>query len=264
MKGLRKDIKWKYTLFRSLLFWLICAVILAISSGLTKGISIIWSQILTATTSAIGAFLLTIIFVRWEEIRLKDVGVLPSRYSLSRLSIGFIIGLFFAALQVLLVSLTGHLTLVLSPEISLSMISINLLLYIMVALREEIAFRGYPLRSMNYVVGPWKAQLFVAIIFILEHVIGGMTWPQAILGSGTGALLFGLAALKTKGIALPIGLHLAWNFGQWFFGFKNETGFYNAVVEKGYEVEVEQIGMLCYLLIMGLGMLSFYYWRKPH
>ncbi len=262
MKGMRKDLKWKYTLFKSLLFWLICIVVLAISSRLTKGIPIFWSQILTATISAIGAFVLTILFVRWEKIGLKDVGVLPSSFSISRLSIGFIIGLFLAALQVLLVSLTGHLTLVLSPEIGLSMISINLLLYIMVALREELAFRGYPLRSLNYVVGPWMAQLFVAIIFILEHALGGMTWPQAILGSGTGALLFGLAALKTKGIALPIGLHTAWNFGQWFFGFKNETGFYNALVEKGYEVEIEQIGMLCYLLIMGLGMLSLYYWRK--
>src|SRR5690606_22551516 len=185
------------------------------------------------------------LFVRWEGLRLKDVGVIPGRYTLARLSIGFIIGLCLASLQVLLVSLTGHLTLVRSSGISFMTIGGYLLLYVVAALREEIAFRGYPLRSLDLLVSPWKAHLFVVIIFITEHVIGGMTWLQAVLGAGTGALFFGMAALKTKGIALPTGLHVAWNFGQWLFGFKNDTGIYKAVTEKGYETSVEQVGMLC-------------------
>ena len=76
------------------------------------------------------------------------------------------------------------------------------------------SIRGYHLRRLYYAIGPWGAQSIIAIIFVSEHVIGSMSWTQAILGSGIGAALFGLATLKTNGIELSIGLHSARNFGQ--------------------------------------------------
>ena len=81
---------------------------------------------------------------------------------------------------------------------------------------------------------------------------------MAVLGPGTGAILFGIAALKTKGIALPIGSHTGWNFGQWSWGFKNMPGILEAVVKKGYESRVENNGLLAYLFVMGLAILVFY------
>jgi len=158
--------------------------------------------------------------------------------------------------------ISSPLILVRTREINIVSIGLNLLLYLSVAFREELAFRGYPLRSLNYAIGPWGAQLVIALIFVTEHVVGGMTWPQAILGSGLGALLFGLAALKTKGLALPIGLHSAWNFVQWLLGFKNGTGWYKVVVEKGNEAKVELVGGISYLLVMGMAILAFYYWKR--
>ena len=98
-----------------------------------------------------------------------------------------------------------------------------------------MAFRGYALWNSNYAIGPWKALLIVTFIFILEHIAGGMTAGQAIAGAGAGALLFGIAALRTKGLALPIGLHAAWNFGQWLLGFKDEPGLWHAIIQKGFE-----------------------------
>lgn len=250
------------TICRVLLFCLTCAIILALSSGIIKNKLSDWSPFVAVALAAVGAFLITIIFVKWERRKLKDVGVIPGRYTIPRLLIGFIIGLILAVLQPIAAIITGHLKLVYAPQIELNIIVINLLLYIAVACREEIAFRGYPLRSLNYTTGPWAAQLIIAIIFITEHVVGGMTWPQAIVGSGMGALLFGLATLRTKGIALSIGLHSAWNFGQWALGFKNGNGLFKAVVEKGYETEVEQIGWISYLLIMSFAIACFYYWKK--
>ncbi|NRF39459.1 CPBP family intramembrane glutamic endopeptidase [Pedobacter foliorum] len=258
MKEPDKPTKKIYTLSRVLLFWVICMAFMAISSGLTKQLPLIWGQILTVSSAALGSFVLTILFCRWEGLQLKDVGVIPGVSTLSRVAIGFIIGLFLASLQVLLIALNGHLSIALSSQMSFTPIGLNLLLYAFIALREEIAFRGFPLRSINYVAGPWVAQVFIVVIFIVEHILGGMTWWQAILGSGTGAVLFGLAALKSKGIALPIGLHFAWNFGQWFWGFKNDTGIYTAVIEKGSETRVEQTGMIYYLLVMGLAIFACY------
>jgi membrane protease YdiL (CAAX protease family) len=252
--------KWKYTLGRVLLFCISCAIILAAASRLTQGMRKEWSQHLLITIAAIVTFGLTILFVHREGLRLSDVGVVPGRRTIPRLCIGFSIGIFLALLQPALVLLFGHLKLVINPKLTFGYVISHLLLYFLVACREELAFRGYPLRSLNYVMGSWKAQLIIAVIFSLEHVIGGMTWVQAFLGSGVGAVLFGVAALKTKGIAMPMGIHAAWNFGQWCVGFKNEPGIWQAITEKGYEVKVEQAGLICYLLVMGLAILAFYYY----
>ena len=120
-------------------------------------------------------------------------------------------------------------------------------------------FHGYPLRSLNYAIGAWPAQLIVALLFAVEHVIGGVSWIHALLGAGVGSLLFGIASLKTKGVALPIGLHAAWNFGQWLLGFKNEPGIWRSVVTPGYESRLDTIESLSYLIVMGLAILAFYF-----
>jgi CAAX protease family protein len=252
--------KWQYTLGRVLLFCLISAVILATLSSLTRGLPNQWSQHLLVSLAAIITFGLTIFFVRLEGLTLNDVGVIPRRGSLLRVGIGFLIGLFLSVLQPVLVLLTGHLEII-PASVSIGVVMLNLLLYFLIALREEIAFRGYPLRSLNYALGSWWAQAVIAIIFSLEHVLGGMTWMHAFLGSGIGAILFGMAAIKTNGIALPIGLHAAWNFGQWCMGFKNEPGIWKTIVEKGFESKVEMNGFISYLVVMIMAILVFYFYK---
>jgi len=139
-----------------------------------------------------------------------------------------------------------------------SVVSI-LLLYFALSCREEFAFHGYPLRSLNYAIGPWPAQLIVALLFAVEHIVGGVSWTHAFLGAGVGSLLFGIVALKTKGVALPIGLHAGWNFGQWSLGLKNEPGIWQTVVTSGYESRLDAIETLSYLIVMGLAILAFYF-----
>jgi membrane protease YdiL (CAAX protease family) len=217
-----------------------------------------WTDHVTVILATILTFGLTLLFLRWEGLDLRDVGLMPGRQSIFRVATGFLIGLILAFLQVAGVMLLGHVNLVLYPAPGFPYIFTAFLLYLLIALREELAFRAYPLRGLNYVLGPWTAQAIVAIIFSLEHVAGGMSWMQAFLGPGIGAILFGVAALRTKGIALPIGLHAAWNFGQWTFGFKNVPGIWEAVVEKGYGQEVIRTGMISYVFIMILAIVIFY------
>lgn len=148
-----------------------------------------------------------------------------------------------------------------TPGIAAYRVLFYFTLYALVAIREEIAFRGYPLFSLNFSFGPWIAQLIIFIIFSLEHVAGGMSWVQAFVGAGIGALLFGVAALKTKGIALPIGLHAAWNFGQWCFGFKKEAGIFHGIAEKGFENAVERNSWVSYMFIMVMAIAAFYFYK---
>ena len=214
----RKSAGWLSTFVRVLLFCLGSAILLATVSRLTQGFPKAWADHLTIIVATILTFGLTLLFLRWEGLSLGDVGLIPGSQSIFRVATGFLIGLILAFLQVAGVMLFGHLKLVLYPEFSFPYILSAFLLYFLVASREELAFRAYPLRGLNYVLGPWTAQLIVAIIFSLEHVAGGMSWMQAFLGSGVGAILFGVAALRTRGIALPVRIYRSvefWTMGFW-------------------------------------------------
>jgi membrane protease YdiL (CAAX protease family) len=249
------------TIIRVLVFCLLCAIALAIISGLVKNLHTEWNQHLLLIVTIAITYGLTILFVKWEKLSLKDVGVVAGNRSFKKVVIGVGIGLFMTILQPAIVLLFGHYKIAVTPSFSFYPVLFYFTLYSLGAIREELAFRGYPLFSLNYRVGPWAAQIIILIVFSLEHVAGGMIWYQAFLGAGTGALLFGLAALKTKGIALPTGLHAAWNFGQWFLGFKNEPGILRGITEKGFENVVERNGWIAYLLIMAIALVCFYFYR---
>ncbi len=82
---------------------------------------------------------------------------------------------------------------------------------------QEFAFRGYPFQTLNSHYGAWKAQLIIAIPFGLMHVNSTMdmqTILMAMLTTGLGSVLFGMAYLYTRNLALPIGLHVGWNYAQ--------------------------------------------------
>lgn len=123
-----------------------------------------------------------------------------------------------------------------------------------------MAFHGYPLRGLRPSFGLWGAQFIVAFVFAMEHVAGGLPIGQALLGPGVGSLLFGMAAIASRGLALPIGLHAAWNLGDWMRGGKNSMGPWRSIVEPGFEERAKLVGMASYVALMVLATLAFW-WR---
>jgi membrane protease YdiL (CAAX protease family) len=85
-------------------------------------------------------------------------------------------------------------------------------------LPEELLFRGYAFQRLASAAGPRAAIGISAALFGVYHVAGsGMwgigaffTWAMPALGG----VLFGWAALRSQGLALPIGLHLGGNWVQ--------------------------------------------------
>ncbi len=254
----------KLTLIRAVFFCLLCATTLAVFSPLTKSLTTEWGNHLLLIIAIIITYGLVILFTRWEKLRRQDVGIVPDKGTIKRIASGFVIGLLMTSLQPAIVLLLGHYRISFNPHIPFQTILFYLSLYILVAVREELAFRSYPLFSLNYRFGLWAAQLIILIIFSLEHIAGGMTWLQAFIGPGVGALLFGFAAVKTNGIALPISLHTAWNFGQWCFGFKKETGLLQGIAEKGFENVVECNAWVSYLIIMSAVILVLYFYKPKN
>jgi membrane protease YdiL (CAAX protease family) len=128
--------------------------------------------------------------------------------------------------------------------------------------REELAFHGYPLRRLERTFGIWAAQLLIALAFVAEHRLGGMSWARAFLGPGVGSLLFGMAAIASDGLAVPIGLHAAWNIGHWTLGFKGDEGLWEVITASGKEERSELAAMTAYVVLMALAMFAFWLWNR--
>ncbi len=174
---------------------------------------------------------------------------------------GFVVGLFLVAVQFSFVTLAGHIGWVRTAEKGVAPVTMALIAYLLLACREELAFRGYPLRRLDHVFGAWTAQIVVALVFAIEHRVGGYSWSNAIFGAFVGSLLFGAAALATRGLAVPIGLHAAWNLGTWAIGEKDLPGLWNPVVEAGFETRAVRIGMVSYLVVFSSATLAFWWWQ---
>lgn len=221
-----------------------------------------WTELALGIAASLATFALTFAFVRWDGVALENVGAAPKPHSPVRLLCGFVMGLLLVVAWANLSVAAGYVRWKWQPEVGISPAAIALLAYFALSCREELAFRGYPLRSLERPLGMWGAQSFVAIIFALEHVLGGAAWPQAFFGAGVGAILFGMAALASRGLAIPIGMHAAWNFGQWTLGLKGQPGFWKGVVEPGLEERAEFVAMSAYVIVMALATCVFWLWYR--
>jgi hypothetical protein len=243
---------------RVLLFFVICALLLISAGPLCSRVPGQLSQVALGSITTVATVIVTGLFLRWDKLRFRDVGAAPDRQSAVRVLAGFAIGLLLVALQTCFVMLAGHVHWVRTPSVGVAAVGTALLGYVALACREEFAFRGYPLRRLESCFGVWIAQIVVAVVFAMEHVAGGSTWVNAMTGAFVGSLLFGMAALAMRGLAVPIGLHAAWNFGQWTLGEKEIAGLWRPVVEQGYKQHVDHMGVLGYLVVFGLAIVAFY------
>src|SRR4051812_13074552 len=88
------------------------------TSRLTKSLSKEVADLLSIILASELSFLLVYLFTRWEKLFLIDVGVVPSKASIQRFIIGYVIGLVMAATQVLIVFGFGHLQLLFISHIT--------------------------------------------------------------------------------------------------------------------------------------------------
>jgi membrane protease YdiL (CAAX protease family) len=93
-----------------------------------------------------------------------------------------------------------------------------------VAFAEELLFRGVIFQRLLSAVGEWPAQIAIGLLFVLTHLgnpgMDGATKTLACLNIFLASILFGKAFLRSKGLALPLGLHFMANVAQGVvFGF---------------------------------------------
>ncbi len=101
---------------------------------------------------------------------------------------------------------------------SWSAVSSGLILMAGVAVAEELLFRGVLFQRLIDGVGVWPAQLLVAALFVLTHMDNPGMEGSTVLWAGANiflaSVLFGSAYVRTRSLALPIGIHFMANVTQ--------------------------------------------------
>lgn len=92
----------------------------------------------------------------------------------------------------------------------------GLILFICVAVYEEILSRGYIQGLVKYHYGQTSAIIVSSILFAVMHGLNPGTFdsPFPIINLLLAGILLGLSRELSGGLWMPIGLHLTWNYFQ--------------------------------------------------
>jgi uncharacterized protein len=91
------------------------------------------------------------------------------------------------------------------------------LVFILVALREEFRARGYGLFTLSTGIGFWPAAIISAAYFgYSHHGNSGEDWI-GLFNAGAFGLLACFLLRRTGSLWMPIGLHMAFDWGETFF-----------------------------------------------
>lgn len=90
-----------------------------------------------------------------------------------------------------------------------------LLVFLTVAVGEEMIFRGIIFRQIDERWNTWTALIVSALLFGFMHLPNnGATWWSSLAIAIEAGLMLGAAYKWSGSLWLPIGIHWAWNFTQ--------------------------------------------------
>lgn len=216
------------------------------------------------------AILISVVTIICQLLRRRPITEISGQFNftwLKDLLIGLVLGALLMLLPVLLLSIFGYLRWQINPFTVATLWSGFSVLFV-AALTEELLFRGFIFQRFIQAFGTWIAQFVLAGLFLLTHMDNpNMTGTVKILASINifiASLLFGIAYIKTKSLALPLGLHFMANFTQGTilgFGVSGNTDpsllkpiFDNAPIWLSggdFGIEASILG-LCFVIILTL------------
>lgn len=245
-----------------LLFWA-GYVAITLSVGFVTSM-FISSEVLQITAwgfiSSIGLIALSKFFFRTKHKRETKLDLKLNTLGFNDLSIGLLVGAASFGIHVVIVSVfAGPIRFEWVSGIGAVTVLIFFTRFFSTSLMEEIGFRGFTLQNLQHKIGIWPAVLITSIVFGLSHLLYGWNIQTILLGVIPGGLLWGMSAVATRGIAMPIGLHAAWNFAGWTAGNRAEVGLLRMIIEEDALEWTQLVGTISYLSIFGVLTIIFWW-----
>jgi len=186
--------------------------------------------------------------------------------------VGFLIALGIIGVGSIILSLFNYVSFSLS-EIDIYSLFLSFLLFIMVALNEEIFARGYILNNLMSSMNKYLALSISAIIFALLHSLNFGLTIWAMVNLFLAGIILGSTYIFTKNLWFPISLHLFWNYfqgpvlGYSVSGQKHESAFtvklFGSNLMNGGDFGFEGSIICTILLFMAIIMILRFYSKEP-
>lgn len=213
-----------------------------------------WSSLIWGGLIAVCSVFLVFLFLKSERKKFRDIGFNWEAGSFRRLLVGILCGMAVVGVMLLVVVIFSsvHIERISSPDYWNS-IGYSALVLFVLAFMEEVVFRSYPLIRLSESVGIRASIYITSIFFAFYHGLN----PSNLLGPGVWGLFFGLAAIKTNGIALATGFHFGLNWMQSFFGMKLQyaSSIWTVTPVEGSGLfPIESVGLGLQIILFAIGV----------
>jgi len=220
---IRSNIKTKY-IFKSVLFCAVFTGLLVIFSFAKGLIPNEFERLSHGIIGTLAALLATVLFLRFDRKRFSDIGLTFEWKTVIKFIAGVIIGVVLMGLLATSVIYFNNVEIEVNQGSSLLYFFLVTAPLLPLAFMEELGFRAYPLLLLKDRLGIRLSIIITSLLFALYHIVNGWSIASSFYGPAVWGLLFGLAAIYSKGIAMPTGIHYAANLTTSAFGVKNGTG----------------------------------------
>lgn len=161
--------------------------------------------------------------LKLDRMTLADIGLRFNRRFFMQVLAGIAVGVGMMGLLIAALWLTAGFDIHLAANASmLGALSLGLT-FVVVALCEEVYFRGYALQRSMRGLGAHIGNLTLAVVFACAHLgnpgMSGLTMVIAVVNIVLAGVMLGYFYLQTRSLAVSLGFHLAWNWTQESMGF---------------------------------------------
>lgn len=162
-----------------------------------------------------------LVVVSWAALRmegegLRSLGLVPTRRRLGEFAAGFGVAAVLFSIVALVRAASVGAGWTFDPEAGLRAAVLGLPIAFVLMFSEELLFRGYAFHKAEEAWGAPAALVVSAVAFGAYHVLGSGMWGMGAFFLFAmpllGGLVFGVAAQRTGGLALPLGMHLGGNW----------------------------------------------------
>ena len=214
-------------MIRVFAFWAVALLILVACGFLQDLAAPAFGPLLWGLTSSLALLILLVFILKRDRRTWEQIGLGLTPRSGVRFATGLAVGLGTYAATLLLDSLVGGpIRLTSGDAAAASLFPLVVARLLALCLMEELMFRSYTLWTAIDALGPKGGQALVAVAFGLLHLWYGWTWFTVVSGVIPSAVLFGVAAWVSRGLAWPFGIHVGLNLARWLTGEADGQGFW--------------------------------------
>ncbi len=258
----------KYIL-KAILFCIVFTLLLVLFSFTKSLISSKFDRLSYGVIGTAVAFFTTYIFLRWDKKSFSEIGLRFEKATIKKFLVGVLIGVVLMGFVTMCVIYFSDFSISLNGNSNLFKFLLYTSPLILLSLMEEVGFRAYPLMILKNKLDFRMAIIIISILFAVYHIANGWSVTSSFFGPGICGIIFGASAIYAKGIAMPTGIHYAFNLTTAAFGITNDS--FNIWVLKqknGLSLENYQNPPLVtilpqlFFLIVGLFCLRFIFKQK--